>query len=110
MDQILLGKLHQEVSIQFDVELEVALRTLCLLNVQVKRGVEMGNCPNFVGFDSPLNDCLKVAKLRVFLLVCQIFLDKLELLDGIIVHFLLDPTEDHSVEGQVVISVELRRF
>ena len=39
MDEILLGKFHEEIGVKFDVEVEICGSCLGLLNVKVKRGV-----------------------------------------------------------------------
>ena len=53
MDEIFLSKLHQEVSIQLDVEVEVGHGGLGLLDVQVQGGVKETDSLNFVASEAP---------------------------------------------------------
>ena len=46
--QILLGQLHQEISVQLDVEVEIGRGSLGLLDVQIERGVKQSDSLDFV--------------------------------------------------------------
>lgn len=59
VDQVFLGQLHEEVGVQFNVEVEISHGRLCLLNVQVQRGVQQADCFHFVALKTPLKLCLK---------------------------------------------------
>ena len=53
MDQVLLRQLKQEISAQADVEIDVALRSLCLGNVEIEGLVEEFDGLFFILFLSP---------------------------------------------------------
>lgn len=59
VDEILLGKFHEEICVKFDVEVEVCCRCFGLLNVQVKRCIEQSDGLNFVTFQTPFKLSLK---------------------------------------------------
>ena len=61
MNQVLLCKLKQKVRAQSDVEIDIALRTLSLGDVQVQSLVEKLDGLFFVLLLSPSDDRLKVS-------------------------------------------------
>ena len=55
MDEVLLGKLHKEISVEFDIEIEIASGSFGLLNVEVKCSIEEPDCLCLVTFETPFN-------------------------------------------------------
>ena len=99
MNQILLCKLHQEVSIKLDVEVEVGHSGLGLLNVQVQGSVKETDSLNFVASEAPLKLCLEEGVFGALALRLANLKEELELLRGIFILLLLDAAVDHAVEG-----------
>jgi hypothetical protein len=55
MDQIFLGHLHEEVSVETNVLIHVVGGLLCLLNVQVEALIQHFYCLCFVAFQAPFD-------------------------------------------------------
>ena len=100
MDEILLGKLHQEVGIQLDVEVEVGHGGLGLLDVQVQGGVKETDSLNFVASEAPFKLGFEEGVFGALSLRLANLEEELKLLRGIVVLLLLDTAVDHAVEGQ----------
>tara|TARA_B110000305_G_C19297439_1_gene567371 strand:- start:419 stop:931 length:513 start_codon:yes stop_codon:yes gene_type:complete len=110
MNQVLLCKLKQKVRAQSDVEIDIALGSLCLRNVQIQSLIKKFDGLLFVLFLSPAQDSFKVGMVRSFLVIFTDFDQELELLFGIFKLVLLDLTVNHTVEGSLVCLVQLGRF
>ena len=100
VDEILLGKFHEEISVEFDVEVEVCCGCFGLLNVQVERCVKQSDGLNFVTFQAPFKLRLKEGVLRALALRLADLQQELELLRRVLVLLLLDPAVDHAIQGQ----------
>ena len=100
MDEIFLSKLHQEVSIQLDVEVKVGHGGLGLLDVQVQGGVKETDSLNFVASEAPFKLGLKEGVFGALALRLANLEEELKLLRGIVILLLLDTAVDHAVEGQ----------
>ena len=69
MNQVLLCKLEQIVRAQSDVEIYIALGSLCLRNVQILSLTKKFDGLLFVLFLSPAQDGFKVGMVRSFLVI-----------------------------------------
>ena len=97
MDEILLGELHQEISIELDVEVKVAGRCLGILNVEIQGEVKQSDCLCLVSLQTPLNLSFKESVFLGFLLGLADLSQKFKLLTGIFDLALLDLAVDHSI-------------
>ena len=98
MDQVLLRQLKQEISAQADVEIDVALRSLCLGNVEIEGLVEEFDGLFFILFLSPAQNGLEVGVIGRLLVIFTHFDQKLKLLFCVFKLVLLDFAVDHTVE------------
>ena len=100
MDQVLLRKLHQEVSVKSDVKLNVARGSLGLGDVQVETLVKHFDCLIFVAFFAPFYHSLQIGVLGSLvgsLLVVYLF-KEFKLGSCIVNHLLFNAAEDHAVK------------
>ena len=104
-----MGQLHEEVSVELDVELKVGGGGLGLLNVQVEGGVEQSDRLGLVPLEPPLQLGLQKGVVRALALVISNLQEELELLGCVLVLLLLDAAVDHSVEWRQVCFVVLGR-
>jgi len=113
VDKVLLGKLHEEVGIQSNVELEVARGLLGRGDVKVKCLVKQLDCLIGVSALTPLDERLKVDQVRAFLTLAARLIDlvdELELLLCIIELVLFHSAVDHPNERSHVALVERHRL
>ena len=59
MDEVLLGKLHQEISVKLDVKLKVTVSGFSLLNVKIKSIVKKSDGFSLVALFAPFENCFK---------------------------------------------------
>lgn len=98
VDEVLLGQLEEEVSTQPDVEIDVALRSLCLSDMKIQGLVKKFDCSFFVVFLSPRDDGFEVGMIRGLGLLLTDLHQELKLLSCILKLVLLDLAIDHSVQ------------
>ena len=59
MHEVFLSELHQKVSIESNVEVNVVDGVLGLLDVQVQASIKHTNCLSLVSFEAPFNKGFK---------------------------------------------------
>jgi hypothetical protein len=102
MDQVLLGEFHEEVGIEFDVEVDIAGGILGLGNVEIEGLIEESNALVSVRLLPPLDDRLEEHVLSRFAHRVPDLAQKLQLLLSVFQHFLLYAAVDHPVQGSHV--------
>lgn len=110
VNQIFLGQLQQEVSVESNVEVHVVNIRLRLLNVQIQAVVEHANSFSLVAFESPLDQCLQEVVVCWTVLIVNQLIGELELMLGVVHHLLLDAAEDHTVQRHQVLVIEGSRL
>lgn len=115
MHKVLLGKLHQEVGIKLNVEFKIAASLLGSSNMQVKGLIQKLYGLFSIALLPPLYQCLDEDQLRHLLaLPASItiidFINKLELLVGVVKLILPDPTVDHANQGGGVAIIKRGSF
>jgi hypothetical protein len=58
VDEVLLCQLHQEISVQSDVEVKIVIRLFGLLNMKTQTLVQKSDCSVLVSLLAPFNDRL----------------------------------------------------
>ena len=100
VNKVLLCQLHQEVSVEPNVELHVVGGSLRLRHVKVQAGVKHAHCFDLVAFETPLDHGLEVAVVSGLglLIIFAKLSQKFELLGGVLDLLLPDTAEDHPVQ------------
>ena len=104
MHKVLLSKLHQEVSIKLNVKFKIAACLLSGSDVKVKGLIKELDGLFGIAFLPPLDQCLYKDQLRHLLALPPSvgiidFINKLELLLGVIKLVLPNSTVDHAYQG-----------
>ena len=99
MNKILLSQLHQEVSIQLDVKVEVGHSGLGLLDVQVQGSIKETDSLNFVASETPFKLGFEEGVFGALALLVANLEEEFELLSGIVVLLLLNSAVYHAIEG-----------
>lgn len=107
MKQILLGQLQKKVCTQSDVEVDIALRSLSLGDMQVQSLVEKLDGLFFVLLLSPSDDSFKVSMVGGLLIWILADLDEeFKLLSSILKLILFDLAVDHTVQRSLIRLIE----
>ncbi len=106
MHEVLLGELHEEVSVESDIKIEVAARSFCIHNVQVECLVKEFNGAFSVSILVPFYHGFKEGKISGAAGRLANLIQKLQLRFRIFKHFLLDAAIDHSVEWSHICFIE----
>ena len=108
MNQVLLRELKQKVSAQSDVEIDVALGSLRLSDVQIESLIKEFDGLLFILFLSPAQNSFKVGMVWSLLMVFTDFDQELKLLFSIFELVLLDFAVNHTVKRSLICLVQLR--
>ena len=107
MDEILLGQLHQEISVELDVEVKVAGGGLGILNVKIQGEVKQSDCFSLVSLQTPLDLSLKESVFLGLLLGLTDLCQKFKLLACILDLTLLNLAVNHSVKRLEILLILL---
>ena len=110
--EVLLGELHEEVSVQLDVEVKVVVRGLGLLDMQVEGSIQHSNSLDLVATNSPFELGFQEGVLRALAFVLRLANghDEVKLLLSILELLLLDAAVDHTVKGKEVVTIDRASF
>ena len=109
VDEVLLGELHEEVSVQLDVEVKVVVGGLSLLNMEVEGSIQHSNSLDLVATNAPFELSLQESMFRAFALVLRLANgdNEVKLLLSVLELLLLDAAVYHTVKGKEVVTIDL---
>lgn len=102
MNQILLSQFHEEVRIEFDIEVDISSSILGLRDMEIECLIQESYALVSVCLLPPLDDCLEEHVLGRLPHGIANLTQELQLLFGVFQHFLLYAAVNHSVEGSHV--------